>query len=621
MCCYNNCANNDLLIIIFLLFIGVLSAVMGRFRYLLNIQSSACNQAWIDALDMDRANNARAISQKFGLPDQLARVLAARNVDESEAVVFINPTLRALMPNPKKFTDMDCAAERLVRAIINQEKIAVFADYDVDGACSAALLARFLHCFGIIVKIYIPDRIIEGYGPNEQAMKGLVQEGASLIITVDCGANSPNAIRAARLAGADVIVLDHHQMENIHEEAVALVNPNRPDDFSEQGHLCAAGVVFITLMWVNRLLREKKWKGALPDLLSMLDLVALATICDVVPLQGVNRAFVVKGLQVARSMHNSGIAALAKVARIGEPLNSFHLGFLLGPRINAGGRIGNQALGAYLLSCNDRDEADRIAQQLDQLNKERQEMEISQLAQAEAYIDSIYQERTILSSLVIAHKGWHPGIIGILAARLKERFFCPVLIIALKEDGSGIGSGRSISGIDLGALVHEAVALNLLEKGGGHSMAAGFTIQSDKIEAFREWLEEKISLIVSQLRAEKSLSIDGFLSASGANKDLFDMIEKAGPFGSGNATPVFVFPSHRLVNLYEVGKGHLRLIISNIEGEKLQGIAFGAVGTALGKFLSENIGKTIHLAGNLSLNHWRGNISPQLRVIDAAAVV
>ncbi|AQX27968.1 MULTISPECIES: single-stranded-DNA-specific exonuclease RecJ [unclassified Bartonella] len=594
---------------------------MQRSRYLLNIQSSACGQVWVDALDVERVNNARAISQKFGLPDQLARVLAVRGVDESEAITFINPTLRTLMPNPKDFIDMHCAAERLVKAIINREKIAVFGDYDVDGACSAALLARFLHCFGIIVKIYIPDRVIEGYGPNEQAMKGLVQEGASLIITVDCGANSPAAIKAARCAGADVIVLDHHQMENVHEEAVALVNPNRPDDFSEQGHLCAAGVVFITLMWVNRLLREKKWGGALPDLLSMLDLVALATICDVVPLQGVNRAFVVKGLQVARFMHNPGIAALAKVAHIGEPLNSFHFGFLLGPRINAGGRIGNQALGTYLLSCNDRDEADRIAQQLDQLNKERQEMEMIQLAQAEVYIDSIYQGEAIPSSFVIAHKEWHPGIVGILAARLKERFFCPVLAIALKENGIGIGSGRSITGIDLGALVHEAVALNLLEKGGGHSMAAGFTIQSRKIEIFRKWLEEKVSLMVSQLRAEKSLSIDGFLSASGANKDLFDMIEKAGPFGSGNAKPVFVFPSHRLVNVYEVGKGNLRLVISDIEGKKLQGIAFGAVGTSLGKFLSENIGKTIHLAGNLSLNYWRESVNPQLRVIDAATVI
>ncbi|WP_375608694.1 MULTISPECIES: single-stranded-DNA-specific exonuclease RecJ [unclassified Bartonella] len=590
-------------------------------RYFLNVESSACGQAWLDALDVQGINNARAISQKFGFPDQLARVLSARDVDEAEAVAFINPTLRTLMPDPESFRDMQCAAERIVKALLNQEQVAVFGDYDVDGACSSALIARFFRYFGIEVKIYIPDRIVEGYGPNEQAMRMLVQEGARLIITVDCGANSPDAVKAARLAGADVVILDHHQMSEIHQEAIALVNPNRPDDFSEQGHLCAAGVVFVTLAWVHHLLRKKQFKGKLPDLLSMLDLVALATICDVVPLQGVNRAFVIKGLQVARSMHNLGITALTKVARIGEPLNSFHLGFLLGPRINAGGRIGDQALGARLLSCENKDEADRIAEQLDRLNQERQEMENIQLAQAESYITSLYQDQEIPLSLVISHKEWHPGIIGILASRLKERFFCPVFAIALKEDGNGIGSGRSINGIDLGALVREAVTLNLLEKGGGHSMAAGITIQSTKIEIFRKWLEEKVSLMVSQLRAKKSLSIDGSLSASGVNEALFELLEKAGPFGAGNATPVFVLPSHRLVNLSEVGKGHLRLIVSNVEGKKLQGIAFRAVGTSLGDFLFENIGEMIHLAGHLSLNYWNGTINPQLRVIDAAAVV
>ncbi|UNE55556.1 single-stranded-DNA-specific exonuclease RecJ [Bartonella machadoae] len=593
---------------------------MQQSRYFLNVKSSACGQAWLDALDIQGINNARAISQKFGFPDELARVLSARDVDESEAVTFINPTLRTLMPDPESFADLQCAAERIVKAILEKEKVAVFGDYDVDGACSSALVARFLRCLGVEVKIYIPDRIVEGYGPNEQAMRMLVQEGANLIITVDCGANSPEAVKAARLEGADVVVLDHHQMSEVHQEAIALVNPNRPDDFSGQGHLCAAGVVFVTLAWVNHLLKKRKLREDLPDLLSMLDLVALATICDVVPLQGVNRAFVVKGLQVARSLYNHGIVALTKVARIGEPLNSFHLGFLLGPRINAGGRIGDQALGARLLSCEDKEEAEKIAEQLNQLNQERQEMESIQLAQAESYIDSLYQNQDTPLSLVIAHQEWHPGVIGILASRLKERFFCPVFAIALKEDGSGVGSGRSMSGIDLGALVREAVTLNLLEKGGGHSMAAGITIQATKIEAFRKWLEEKVSVMVSQLRAKKSLRIDGCLSASGVNKELCDMIEKAGPFGSGNTTPVFVLPSHRLVNLCEVGKGHLRLVMANIEGNKLQGIAFRAVGTPLGHFLSENIGEMIHLAGNLSLNYWNGMITPQIRVIDAAAV-
>ncbi|WP_455477662.1 single-stranded-DNA-specific exonuclease RecJ [Bartonella sp. B41] len=594
---------------------------MQQFRYFLNVKSSACGYAWLDALGIQGISNACAISQKFGLPDQLARVLSARDVDESDAIAFINPTLQTLMPDPKSFVDMQCAAERIVKAIMNQENIAVFGDYDVDGACSSALIVRFFRYFGMNVKIYIPDRIVEGYGPNEQAMRTLVQGGANLVITVDCGANSPDAIKAARLAGADVVILDHHQMTEVHQEAVALVNPNRPDDFSGQGHLCASGVVFVALAWVNHLLRKRNYKGKIPDLLSMLDLVALATLCDLVPLKGVNRAFVSKGIQVARSMYNPGMAALIKVSRISEPLNSFHLGFLLGPRINAGGRIGDQTLGAHLLSCDDNDEAGRIAEKLNQLNGERQEIEGFQLTQAESYIDSLYKDTEIPSSLVVAHQEWHPGIVGLLASRLKERFFCPVFTIALKPDGSGIGSGRSISGIDLGSIVHEAVALNLLEKGGGHSMAAGITIQSTKVEIFREWLEKKVSLTVSQLRIERSLSIDGCLSASGANKDLFDMIEKAGPFGSGNAAPVFVFPSHRLANLCEVGKGHLRFVISNFEGKKLQGIAFRSVGTPLGYFLSENIGQMIHFAGHLSLNYWNGTINPQLRVIDAATVV
>lgn len=586
-------------------------------RFFLNVTHSAVGQAWLDSLEVDGANQAMVISQKYGIAEPLARVLAARGVEEHLAVDYLNPTIRSLLPDPKLLKDMEKAADRLVKAVIAKENVAIFGDYDVDGACSSAILYRFLSALGLNCRIYIPDRIIEGYGPNPQAMKMLVEEGASLIVTVDCGANSPEAIRAARQAQADVIVLDHHQMGSIHNEANALVNPNRPDDQSGQGHLCAAGVVFMTIAWTSRLLRQQQRNGNLPDILQYLDLVALATVCDVVPLMGVNRAFVTKGIQVARSMSNPGIAALSRVSRVGEPLNSFHLGYLLGPRINAGGRIGDPALGAKLLTCENLEEANSIAEQLNSLNQERQDMEAQQLEQAEA--DVAYMARDgIPKVIVVAHADWHLGIVGIMAARLKERFHCPAFAIALKSDGTGAGSGRSISGIDLGELVREGVELGILEKGGGHAMAAGLTIKEANIEQFRSWLEGKLSERVDSLRAQKSLLIDGTISAAGATKDLYDMVDKAGPFGSGNATPVFALPAHRLVDIREVGKGHLTMSISNVSGAKLKAIAFRSVGTPLGDFLQSHVGQTIHIAGNLSLNYWNGSISTQLRVIDAA---
>ena len=459
---------------------------------------------------------------------------------------------------------------------------------------------------------------MEGYGPNPTAMEMLAREGASLIVTVDCGANSPEAIKAARNVGADVVVLDHHQMGEIHNEANALVNPNRPDDRSGQGHLCAAAIVFITVAWTCKLLREKEHIKTVPDVLEYLDLVALATICDVVPLTGVNRAFVQKGLQVARTLHNPGIAALARVARVGEPLNVFHFGFLLGPRINAGGRIGDPALGARLLTCQSLEEANGIAEKLNQLNQERQAMEAEQLLQAEADIEIMKNGLEQPKVIVVANANWHPGIVGIVAARLKEKFNCPAFAIALKPDGTGVGSGRSISGINLGEIVREAVDLGLLVKGGGHAMAAGITILESKVSEFLIWLENKISKTVDDLRADRSITIDGMISASGATKDLVDLIDQAGPFGSGNPTPIFALPSHRLVDVREVGNGHLSMTLMNSDGTRIKAIAFRSVGTALGDFLTGNLGQTIHVAGNLNLNYWNGSVSTQLRVVDAA---
>ncbi len=587
-------------------------------KFFLGVSHSALGQAWFDSLDRDDTNKALTISQKFGLNALLARILAARSVEEEDAVDYLTPTLKKLMPNPTKFVDMENAAARLVKAIENKEQVAIFGDYDVDGACSSAILSKFLNFFQLKTRIYIPDRIVEGYGPNPTAMEMLAREGASLIVTVDCGANSPEAIKAARNVGADVVVLDHHQMGEIHNEANALVNPNRPDDRSGQGHLCAAAIVFITVAWTCKLLRGKEHIKTVPDVLEYLDLVALATICDVVPLIGVNRAFVQKGLQVARTLYNPGIAALARVARVGEPLNVFHFGFLLGPRINAGGRIGDPALGARLLTCQSLEEANGIADKLNQLNQERQAMEAEQLLQAEADIEIMKNGLEQPKVIVVANANWHPGIVGIVAARLKEKFNCPAFAIALKPDGTGVGSGRSISGINLGEIVREAVDLGLLVKGGGHAMAAGITILESKVSEFLVWLENKISKAVDDLRTDKSITIDGMISASGATKDLVDLIDQAGPFGSGNPTPIFALPSHRLVDVREVGNGHLSMTLMNSDGTRIKAIAFRSVGTALGDFLTGNLGQTIHVAGNLNLNYWNGSVSTQLRVVDAA---
>ncbi|EJF88699.1 single-stranded-DNA-specific exonuclease RecJ [Bartonella tamiae] len=588
-------------------------------KYFLDVCQSALGQAWFDKLDTIGANQALSMAQKYNIPLVLARILTARNIDENNVLQYLEPTIKNLMPNPLNFKDMDKAALRISDAIKKRETIAIFGDYDVDGACSAAILSRFFSFFGLESRIYIPDRIVEGYGPNPSAMKMLIEEGAQLIITVDCGANSLEAIKAAREAGGDVVILDHHQMDDIHNEAVALVNPNRPDDVSAHGHLCAAGVVFITIAWINKLLRETKQFKVLPDILEYLDMVALATICDVVPLQGVNRAFVTKGLQVARKLNNYGFAALAQVSHLAEPLNNFHLGFLFGPRINAGGRIGDPALGAKLLTSSSKEIAYSLAETLNRLNQERQNMEADQLVQAESDVAAMTLENQNTRLIIVNHKDWHPGIIGIMAARLKERYHCPVFVIASKPDGTAVGSGRSIEGVDLGQLVREAVQAKLLVKGGGHAMAAGITIKEEKISDFRSWLEKKISDRVGALQMKKCLEIDGIISASGVTKEFVETIQQAGPFGSGNTTPIFALPSHKLISLQVVGNGHLKMIFSNVEGKKINGIAFRALQTPLGDFLQNNINQTLHCAGTLTLNYWRGSVFPQIRIVDVAS--
>ncbi|KQZ78196.1 single-stranded-DNA-specific exonuclease RecJ [Mesorhizobium sp. Root157] len=592
---------------------------MADKRLFLDVRRSATGVLWEHRLNEREDMAALAIAQGLGVSDIVARVLAGRGVQAAGAARFLDPTIRELLPDPASLTDMEKAAGRIAAAVVANERVAIFGDYDVDGAASSALQKRFLDHFGVASEIYIPDRIFEGYGPNPDAMRELVGRGATLIVTVDCGTNSAAAIDAAREAGADVVVLDHHQVGGALPEAVAIVNPNRDDDLSGQGHLCAAGVVFLTLVQTAKVLRTRLPGRAQPDLLGLLDLVGLATVCDVVPLVGVNRAFVVKGLQVMRQQSNVGLAALARAARIGEPVGVFHLSFLLGPRINAGGRIGDAALGSRLLATDDPVEAGTIAETLDRLNQERQAMEQEMLAEARAEADAELAGGNGPAIIVTASSSWHPGIVGLIASRLKDHARRPAFAISFNPNGVGTGSGRSVQGFDLGRLVRDAVSAGLIVKGGGHAMAAGITVEREKLGALRAFFEERAAAEVFRLQDQESLMIDGALSAEGVTLQLLDSLEKAGPYGTGHIAPVFALPRHRLVDARAVGTNHIRADLQSDSGGRIQAIAFRAVDTALGEFLFKNRGSSVHVAGSLSSNYWNGNRRAQFRIMDAAS--
>ncbi|PZO75536.1 MAG: single-stranded-DNA-specific exonuclease RecJ, partial [Mesorhizobium amorphae] len=465
---------------------------------------------------------------------------------------------------------------------------------------------------------YIPDRIFEGYGPNPEAMRALVGRGASLVVTVDCGTNSAAAILAAEQAGADVVVLDHHQVSGPLPLGVPVVNPNRDDDLSGQGHLCAAGVVFLALVRARRLMSERMPDAKPIDLLQLLDLVALATVCDVVPLVGVNRAFVRRGLDVLATGRNSGLVALSRASRLAERANAYHLGFLLGPRINAGGRIGDAGLGSRLLATDDPGEADRIAAQLETLNRERQDMEAVMLAEARAEAEAELSGGTGPAVLVTASDTWHPGVVGLLASRLKDQARRPSFAIAFNKQGIGTGSGRSVSGFDLGRLVRRAVETGLLEKGGGHAMAAGITLRRENLAALRAFFEQEAQTAVSKLLADETLALDAAVSAEGATLALLDEIEAAGPFGAGHPAPTFVLPRHRVADMRVVGANHLQLQLSSPGGGRIKAMAFRAADTQLAHFLRQHQGEPLHFAGSLSGNFWNGVRRVEFRVSDVA---
>jgi single-stranded-DNA-specific exonuclease len=590
-------------------------------RHFLGVARGVSGRAWRERLDARAAALALSIAQRHGVPELLARVLAGRGVTLEDVESVLDPAIRRLMPDPYVLTAMEPAAERLADAVMRAEPIAIFGDYDVDGATSASLLALFLRHCGIEAMLHIPDRLFEGYGPNVEAVRALAARGAKLLVTVDCGTTSIEALEEAQRLALDVVVIDHHQCGAELPPALAIVNPNRLDDLSQLGHLAAVGLVFLTIVAVNRLLRARGFwnaRRAEPDLLAFLDLVALGTVADVVPLIGLNRAFVAKGLVALRRRDNIGLTALMDVSRLDGPPEPFHLGFLLGPRINAGGRIGRADLGARLLMTDDPTEAARIAAELDRLNRERQAMEQAMLAEAEAEAFAALGAEAKGAVIVTAATGWHPGVVGLIAARLKEQFGLPAFAIALDAGGMGTGSGRSITGVDLGRAVRGAVAEGLLVKGGGHAMAAGVTLAPGALAPFRAYLEEQLGESVAKARAADALLIDGAISAAAASTDFVATMAQAGPFGAGNPEPVFALPAHTLVYAEPVGQAHVRARLRANDGATLDAIAFRVAGKPIGDALLQNRGQLIHVAGHLTINRWQGTERVQLRLVDLA---
>lgn len=587
----------------------------------LGVTRSATNRRWRDRLDARGSALALAIAQRHQLPEMLARVLAGRGVEADGVVSFLDPAIRNLMPDPATITQMDAAARRLADAVRRSETVAIFGDYDVDGATSSALLAWHLRHCGLDPLIHIPDRIFEGYGPNVEAVRALADKGATLLITVDCGTTSLEPLAEARRRGMDVVVIDHHQCNDELPVVDALVNPNRPDDLSGLGHLAAVGLVFMTLVALNRELRVRGfWTPEMPepDLLGMLHHVALGTVADVAPLIGLNRAFVAKGLIALRRRDHVGHTALMDVARLNSPPEAWHLGFALGPRINAGGRIGRADLGVRLLLEGDVSEAARIAAELDRLNTERRAIEQAAEAQAEAEALAAIGLEDKSAVIVTASEGWHPGVVGLVASRLKEKFSRPVFAIALEPGGIGTGSGRSIPGVDLGKAVRQAVADGVLIKGGGHAMAAGVTLRKERLAEFRAYIEAILHATVTDARHADELLIDGAVSGRAVTPEFAATLNRAGPFGSGNPEPVIALPSHQIAFAEPVGQAHVRVRLKSGDGAIVNAISFRSLNQPLGNMLLAQRGQPVHVAGALAIDRWQGAERVQLRITDAA---
>lgn len=581
----------------------------------LGVERSLTGRRWRPRPCDDRL--ALALAQRLGAPDLVGRVLAGRRIGIDECESFLSPRLRDCLPDPNCLRDMQAAAERIAYAVRAGEAIAVFGDYDVDGATSSALLHRFLAAVGAPPRIYIPDRIVEGYGPNTAALLRLQAEGVGLVVTVDCGTAAFEPLEAARAAGLDVVVIDHHVAEPALPPAVAVVNPNRLDETGGLGHLAAVGVTFLLLVAVNRELRRLGWYGPTrpePDLIQWLDLVALGTVCDVVPLTGLNRALVAQGLRVMARRANPGLAALIEVVGLKRRADAHALGFILGPRVNAGGRLAEADLGARLLSTSDAAEALDLARRLEACNAERRAVEAAVLEAALAQATD--QDGPLL---FVVGEDWHPGVIGIVASRLTERFARPACVVSI-TDGIGKASGRSVPGVALGPAVIAARQAGLLLAGGGHAMAAGFTVAVDRMPALRAFLAERLAPAAAAVAAAPSLELDGALTPAAATPELARLLDRVGPFGSGNSEPRFAVPAARLIRADVVGENHVRLLLSASTGGRLKAIAFRCAATPLGQGLLRHGGMPLHVAGCLRLDSWNGAERVQLIVTDAAPV-
>ena len=576
----------------------------------LDVESSISGRRWTGPnISVDR--QAEMILQETNFSSAMANVLARLGVEANQVKNYIKPSLRDLMPNPLKILDMEKAASRINIAVNNHERIAIFADYDVDGATSGALLHDWLTQLGNIPTLYVPDRIEEGYGPNIVAMETLANVH-DLIICVDCGTLSHETIN--KITNTDIIILDHHLGGETLPNAYAVVNPNRQDEKGDLYYLCAAGVVFLTLVAANSIRRNNN--KSTPDLLNMLDLVALGTVADVAPLIGFNRALVRQGLKVMAKRERIGITALSDIAKMNNAPSPYHLGYLLGPRINAGGRVGKADLGIRLLTCKNFDEANSIADKLNQLNDERRSIEATVQIQALEQVEKMDSNSALAWA---AGEGWHPGVVGIVASRIKEITNKPTVVIGLDEH-EGKGSGRSISGIDLGSSIATLQRENLIIRGGGHKMAAGLSLEREKLEIAMSRLNELLANQGSKSFQTRELQLDGALSLPAITIELLEQLETAGPFGAGAPGPKFALPFMRITFAKRAGESHLRLRLEDDSGASIDAIAFGAFKSDLGKTLENHKGQIFHVAGRLEIDTWNGRMRPKLNLEDATLI-
>ncbi|MEO1028499.1 MAG: single-stranded-DNA-specific exonuclease RecJ [Pseudomonadota bacterium] len=584
--------------------------------FLFDVSNSLGGRFWkLKPVDEQKT---QALAIQLGGNDLVARLLADRGIDPNEIEGFLDPTLKHTFPDPSSFADMDKAAELTLEALQAGKSVTVFADYDVDGGTSAAILTRYFRAWGQELGLYVPDRLTEGYGPSPEAFETLKAQGADLVITVDCGAAARTALGKAIDINLPVIVLDHHLMHGDIPPAAAIVNPNRPDCSSGCGHLAGVGVVFVFVAAINRLARQKGIAppNGLPNPMQWLDLCALGTLCDMAPLKGVNRAFSRQGLKIMSKDNNPGLRALADVAGIGKIETVYHATFMLGPRLNAGGRIGDPWLASKLLSTDDWNDAVALAERLHSLNSDRKAVEDAMLERAVAQAEATIERDPATASLVISGEGWHPGVIGIVAGRLKDRFHLPSVVIGYGEGLGDVakGSARSVKGINIGDAIADAAKSGIIMSGGGHAMAGGLSAEVEQIDGFRDWLNNRLQTQADTVREARLLQIDSLLGAGQASVDLVDQIDRIGPFGAGAPRPVFCLSDVTITGARDIGQGgHRKIEVEDATG-RLEAIAWRCADTPLGDALQR--GQRMHLVGDLRTNDWNGRRSVQFEIRD-----